>query len=70
MEINREIHYCKHCRLDFIVELDPEQTGDFFLVCPTIGCGWKHYRSFHAGVALHCDLNRRKVEPRDILGKR
>lgn len=61
MTHNREFHYCKHCNNHFKIEVDPELTGDYFLVCPT--CKWQHYRYFYNGTAIHCDITRRKKDP-------
>ena len=66
--INRDKHYCKHCDTDFIVSLHEDETGDFFLECPE--CGWKHYRHFSKGVAVHCELKDRLNEPLVIKGKK
>lgn len=62
MTLNRDLHYCKHCESEFLIKVDPEQTGDYFIVCPV--CQSKHYRYFYNGVAIHCDITRRKSEPK------
>lgn len=68
MTPNRDLHFCKHCRSDFIVRLHEAESGDLFLVCP--GCGWRHYRHFVNGEAVHCELAHRKAEPVEIKGTR
>jgi len=59
--VNRDIHYCKHCDADFEIKLHEFESGDFFLECPS--CGWKHYRHFKNGIAVHCDIAKRKSDP-------
>lgn len=59
-------HYCKHCQTSFHVRLHESETGDFFLECPT--CGWNHYRHFHNGEAVHCELADRLSDPVKIKG--
>lgn len=62
--IRADYHYCKHCDKDFRVKIAPDETGDFFLVCPY--CNWKHYRRIENGVAVHADFSKRVKEPIDI----
>lgn len=68
MTPNIDEHYCKHCERYFFVTLAPRFSGDVFLVCPE--CGWKHYRHFANGEAVHCDITKRHDAPRDIVCRR
>lgn len=65
--LNRTEHYCKHCQTPFRVKLHEEETGDFLLECPT--CGWRHYRHFENGVAVHCEFTQRRGEPIKLKGE-
>lgn len=66
MHFSPEQHWCKHCDRVFLAKLHEKETGDFFLVCP--GCGWRHYRRFEKGVAVHCELSKRESTPIEIRG--
>jgi len=65
--INKNIHYCKACDNSFRVKIHEKETGDFILVCPT--CSSPHYRHFNNGQAVHCDINKRKLEPIILKGE-
>lgn len=63
-----DIHYCKHCRQEFFVRLPEKFSGDVLLVCPNELCRWQHYRHFHNGEAIHCNISRRHEDPTIING--
>jgi hypothetical protein len=62
-----DLHYCKHCRRWFAVQLAEKVTGDFFLECPS--CQWRHYRHFEKGEAIHCDIFRAHDTPVLVKGR-
>lgn len=58
MKYNHDIHYCKFCDCTFRIKIHELETGDFFIKCPR--CDKNHYRYFENGVAIHCEINKRK----------
>ncbi len=63
----KNVHYCKHCDDNFRTDFAEKETGDFFLVCPW--CEFLHYRRIENGIAVHCELSKRKSEPIEVRGR-
>lgn len=59
-------HFCFDCNNTFKVKVHERETGDVFIRCPF--CKVDHYRYFKDGDAIHCKLDKAKVEPFVIKG--